>query len=192
MGNITLFQIAHLHCQQIGSLVLRNFLFFLLKKFVFMAVSQWFPAVKLSEINEPQVIAKYFFINQLVQFNTSILKRIKSLNNTTKQLLAEATHLVFMKCDCFPEFLFSVVCWMFYTCLSFCSQGEPATPPPSGQTPPWADTSLGRHSPCPVHAGIHTPYPVHAGIHRHTPVQWMLGYGQQAGGTHPTGVHSSW
>ena len=40
---------------------------------------------------------------------------------------------------------------MFYTCLSFCSQGRVCyTPPwadPPGQTPPWADTTLGRHHP---------------------------------------------
>ena len=75
-------------------------------------------------------------------------------------------------------------------CQSFCSQGggvwHTHTPPgqtPPGQTPPGADTHR------PVHAGIHTPSPVHAGIH--TPlVQCMLGYGQQVGGTHPTGMHS--
>ena len=33
--------------------------------------------------------------------------------------------------------------------------------------------------PCPVHAGIHT-----------LPAQCMLGYGQQAGGTHPIGMLS--
>ena len=38
-----------------------------------------------------------------------------------------------------------------------------------GQTPPWA-----RHPPC----------------RHHLPVPCMLGYGQQAGGTHPTGMHS--
>ena len=71
-------------------------------------------------------------------------------------------------------------------CQSFCSQGVSAsglggvcqtpprqTPPhpgqiPPGQTPPWADTPLGRHP----------------------PARCMLGYGQQAGGTHPTGMHT--
>ena len=55
------------------------------------------------------------------------------------------------------------------------------TPPPGrhppGQTPP--RQTPGQTPPCPVHAGIHTP-----------PVQCMLGYGQQVGGTHPTGMHS--
>ena len=41
------------------------------------------------------------------------------------------------------------------------------THPPPGQTPP-----------CPVHAEIHPP------------AECMLGYGQQAGGTHPTQMHS--
>ena len=40
---------------------------------------------------------------------------------------------------------------------------SPRQIPPSGQTPPWANTP---------------------------PVQCMLGYGQKAGGTHPTGMQS--
>ena len=82
---------------------------------------------------------------------------------------------------------------------------------------PLVDTPLDRHPPvqcmlgytppCPVHVGIHNPLgrhpqwrhpscPVHAWIHTHMhawihlPAQCMLGYGQQAGGTHPTGMHS--
>ena len=47
------------------------------------------------------------------------------------------------------------------------------TPPKAG-TPPWTGTPAGRYTPW---AG--TPLP-----------QCMLGYGQQAGGTHPTGMHS--
>ena len=52
------------------------------------------------------------------------------------------------------------------------------------QTPPWTDTpslpsACWDTPPCPVHAGIHT-----------LPAQCMLGYGQQVGGTHPTGMHS--
>ena len=44
---------------------------------------------------------------------------------------------------------------------------------------PRADTpSPGQTPPCPVHARIHTPL-----------AQYMLGYGQQAGSTHPTGMH---
>ena len=74
---------------------------------------------------------------------------------------------------------------------------EADTPPVNRMTDrcksitPWADTprqTTPGQTP-PVHAGIHTPCPVHAGIH--TPLaQCMLGYGQQAGGTHPTGMHS--
>ena len=41
---------------------------------------------------------------------------------------------------------------------------------PPGQTPPWADTPFPRADP--------------------PPAQCILGYGQQAGGTHPTGMHS--
>ena len=73
------------------------------------------------------------------------------------------------------------------------------TPPHWAGTPlPWAGTCppgqvhpLGQTSPCPVHAEIHTPppHPVHAGIPPPS-VQCMLGYGQQVGGTHPTGMHS--
>ena len=54
------------------------------------------------------------------------------------------------------------------------------------QTPqadtPWADTPLGRHPP--VQIPRQTPW---ADI---PPVQCMLGYGQQVGGMHPTGMHS--
>ena len=57
---------------------------------------------------------------------------------------------------------------------------------PSGQVHPlWAGTPpLGRYTPWQVHPlGRYTPRQVH-------PPQCMLGYGQQAGGTHPTGMHS--
>ena len=47
--------------------------------------------------------------------------------------------------------------------------------PPGRYTPPWAGT--------PSWAG--TP-------HGRYPQQCMLGYGQQTGGTHPTGMHSCW
>ena len=65
-------------------------------------------------------------------------------------------------------------------------------PPP---TPPRQVHPLGRY-PLPsacwdTHppAGIHTPCSVHAGIHT-PPAQCMLGYSQQAGGTHSIGMHS--
>ena len=43
----------------------------------------------------------------------------------------------------------------------------PGRHPPGQTSPPLMQTHtpLGRHPPCPVHAGIHTPCPVHAGIH---------------------------
>ena len=49
---------------------------------------------------------------------------------------------------------------------------------------------MGRHPLPSACWDTHTtlPFPVHAGIH--PPVQCMLGYDQQAGGTHPTGMHS--
>ena len=51
-----------------------------------------------------------------------------------------------------------------------------------GQTPPWADTP-----PTPGQ----TPPLSSAGIHTHPPsLVDTTGYGQQAGGTHPTGMHS--
>ena len=50
-----------------------------------------------------------------------------------------------------------------------------------GQTPPWADISLGRHPLPSACWDTHTPCP---------PAQCVLGYGQQAGDTHPTGMHS--
>ena len=81
--------------------------------------------------------------------------------------------------------------YCFYTRLSFCPQGEGEYITasitghmgrhPPGHTPPlpsacW-DTPPPRQTP---------PYPVHAGIH---PPADTMGYGQQVGGTHPTGMH---
>ena len=58
--------------------------------------------------------------------------------------------------------------------------------------------SMGRGVSALLHAGIHTlgpeadtPWADPPGTRgRHPPAQCMLGYGQQAGGTHPTGMHS--
>ena len=87
--------------------------------------------------------------------------------------------------------VYSIACWDTHT--------------PSAQTSPWADTTprqtpLGRHP-----LGRHTPLGRHPlGRHPHgqtppwadilpgqtPPAQCILGYGQQAGSTHPTGMHS--
>ena len=65
---------------------------------------------------------------------------------------------------------------------------QPCVDTPLGRPPwadtPWADTPgqtplLGRHPPRPVHAGD-----------THSLLLDTTGYGQQAGGTHPTGMHS--
>ena len=61
--------------------------------------------------------------------------------------------------------------------------GNPGQVHPSGQVHPPAGTPLGKYTP---KAG--TPLAGPPG--RYTPQQCMLGYGQQAGGTHPTGMHS--
>ena len=69
--------------------------------------------------------------------------------------------------------------------------------PPGQVHPPWTGTPPGQvplrqvHPPGQVHtpqAG--TPRPPRQGPPGGTPLQCMLGYGQQAGGTHPTGMHS--
>ena len=60
-------------------------------------------------------------------------------------------------------------------CQSFCSWGEYLGRYPRAGTSPWAGT--------PPRAGT-SP---RAGT---PPTQCMLGYGQQAGGMHPTGMHS--
>ena len=59
---------------------------------------------------------------------------------------------------------------------------------PRADTPPPARHPPGRHPPIPVQYMLGYTPPVHARIH--PPPQCMLGYGQQAGGTHPTGMHS--
>ena len=97
----------------------------------------------------------------------------------------------------------------FYTCLSvilFIGGGVSASGPgrgvchtpwadtpldrhPPGQTPPWTDTSLGRH-PLPS-ACWDTHFSAKCMLeYTRPPAQCILGYGQQAGGTHPTGMHS--
>ena len=59
--------------------------------------------------------------------------------------------------------------------------------PPAGipprQVPP------GRHTPWQVHPLASTPPRAGTPPGRYTPQQYMLGCGQQAGGTHPTGMH---
>ena len=100
----------------------------------------------------------------------------------------------------------------FYTCLSvilFTGGEVPGQVPPRQVHPPSRYTPSGRYNPPagtpPPQAGtplrqvpsprqVHPPdrYTPQAGtspgqVH---PTQCMLGYGQQAGGTHPTGMHS--
>ena len=55
---------------------------------------------------------------------------------------------------------------------------------PRAGTPPWAGT------PPQVHPQAGTPPGTDTPPGRYTPEQCMLGYGQQAGSTHPTGIHS--
>ena len=82
--------------------------------------------------------------------------------------------------------------------------------PPQAGTPPWASNPPGRYTaPCRYPPSRHPPEQVHPPPHRYTPCRYtpyplgrytpwagtppgqcMLGYGQQAGGTHPTGMHS--
>ena len=66
---------------------------------------------------------------------------------------------------------------------------------PQSGTPPWAGTPPsgqvhplpGRYTP--LQAGTPPSRQIHP-LGRYPPPQCMLGYGQQAGGTHPTGMHS--
>ena len=90
-------------------------------------------------------------------------------------------NFLFSTCNYRPQTKFTMV---MFSQVSVCPQGGvyPIAcwdTHPNGQTPPLADTPLGRHPqadtpPCPVHAGIHLlpsacwhtpPCPVHAGIH---------------------------
>ena len=76
--------------------------------------------------------------------------------------------------------------------MSFCSQGKWQTPPPPGADIPREQTPPGSNTPTPradtpgadtpqeqTPPGADPPCAVHAGR-----------YGQQAGGTHPTGMHT--
>ena len=91
----------------------------------------------------------------------------------------------------------------FYTCLSFCPQGVPGQVPLSDQVHP----PMTRYTPVPgtpprtryTPLGPGTPpwdqvHPLRPGTPsrtRYTPGTVHTGrYGQQAGGTHPTGMHS--
>ena len=56
--------------------------------------------------------------------------------------------------------------------------------------PPQADTSLGRHPPGQTPPRQTPPWADTPQLGRHPPAQCMLGYSQQAGGTHPTGMQS--
>ena len=73
----------------------------------------------------------------------------------------------------------------FYTCLSFCSQGGVADPPPEHTHPTHIHLapSRGRHppeqTPTPTPEQTPPPFAVYAGK-----------YEQKAGGTHPTGMHT--
>ena len=73
--------------------------------------------------------------------------------------------------------------------VSICPQGDGCLPQCMlGYTPradlPWADT-LQAHTP-----PGHTPPGTHTPQQTPPPAQCMLGYGQQAGGMHPTGMQS--
>ena len=78
-----------------------------------------------------------------------------------------------------------------FVCLSVCQRGVclPHSPPPDQRQTPLADTS--RQTPPGRHPPRKKPL-----LGRHTPPwadtrrQCMLGYGQQAVGTHPTEMHS--
>ena len=74
----------------------------------------------------------------------------------------------------------------FYTCLPFCSQEGCLSQCMLGYTPLGADTPWSRHYP-----GADTPQSRHPRGPDIPPCAVHAGrYGQQAGGTHPTGMHT--
>ena len=91
-------------------------------------------------------------------------------------------------------------------CQSFCSEGgvvpgqvpQAGTPPgryihPPGLVhPSWAGTLPGRYTPIGRYNLLsrYNPPGRYIPLGRYKPRQCMLGYGQQVGGTHPTGMHS--
>ena len=111
-------------------------------------------------------------------------------HSLTKPLYFEAT----LSLDIYrPQTKFAKVMFLHLSVILFTRGGgstgagtslRAGTPPwtgthPQQVHPPWEGTSpLGRYTPLPG-AGIPHPGAVHAGR-----------YGQQAGGTHPTGMHS--
>ena len=71
---------------------------------------------------------------------------------------------------------------------------QAGTSPPGrytpGQVPPGQVRPLGRYTPQQVHSRAGTPWPGAPLVGTLLCRQCMLGYGQQAGGMHPTGMHS--
>ena len=72
-------------------------------------------------------------------------------------------------------------------CLEFCPQRRGVYTPQAYI--PWADIPPSRHPSLPS-ACWDTHTPLASACWDTPPAQCMLGYGQQAGGTHPTGMHS--
>ena len=87
-------------------------------------------------------------------------------------------------------YVFTGVCLSTGRCLSHCMLGYTPPPgtPPGRYSTPWKDTPIPLPSAC-----WDTPppsCPVHAGMQPSPLAQCMLGYHQQADGTHSTGMHS--
>ena len=117
----------------------------------------------------------------MTEFTVFLLKHPKGPSSVCCRLFSEAIFL-----PPASEVWGKVI---FYTCLSFCSQGglpqcmlgcchPPEPPPPGADNPP---SPRSRHTPPRADPQEQTPPPgaEHAGR-----------YGQRAGGTHPTGMQS--
>ena len=72
------------------------------------------------------------------------------------------------------DYVFTGVCLSTGRCLPYCMLGYTPIPPGPEADTPWADKPLGKHPPGQTSS----------------PTQCMLGYGLQAFGMHPTGMHS--
>ena len=143
---------------------------------LFSLISTLFTLVSWSSsIDRVHVLVVYYILNAQVGFNSRYWLHCNHHLVLFYRLQTKFAKVMFSQVSVCPQGAFPIACW----------DTHPVGRHPSRQAPPWADTPLGRPAQPDTTLDRH---PL-----RHPPGQCMLGYGQQAGGTHPTGMHScSW